>query len=127
MNPEVFAKKLADVRELMVQDKYGEALVIIENLKKIEKTSSYDYNYNLIHQLYQLDSNCKSAHNQQIILKLLKKVSQNNKSITLNKLSIMLRTEEDLILSEDILRRELELLILRNQIQCRIDKYSIKF
>ena len=127
MDPEVFAKQLNNVRELMVQQKYEEALKIIENLKEIEKASGYDYNYNLIHQLYQLDSNCRSAHHQQIILKLLKNMSIKNKSISLNDLNHKLLTEENLNLSEDILRRELELLILRNQIQCKIDETSILF
>ncbi|MHA2392309.1 MAG: hypothetical protein ACXAEX_10065 [Promethearchaeota archaeon] len=127
MDSERFAKRLNEVRELMTQERYVKALEILEKLKETEKNSEYDYNYNLIHQLYQLDSNCKSARNQQIILNHLKNISTEKKSISLNELNQILRNEENLSLSEDILKRELELLILRNEIQCKIDENSIIF
>ncbi|MHA2183015.1 MAG: hypothetical protein ACXAAH_16480, partial [Promethearchaeota archaeon] len=90
MDPKEFMKLLNDARELMIQEKYTEAMEILENLKEIDKTSEIDYNYDLVHQLYQLDSNCKSAHHQQIILKVLNEIKIKKNSISLKDLNSVL-------------------------------------
>ncbi len=120
MNPEEFIEKLNGVRELMTQEKYSDAIKILDNLKNIEKSSGNNYNYNLTHQLYQLDSNCRSAFHQQIILKQLKNISIKKKSISFKELNQVLRKKIGLNISEDILRREIELLILRNLLKCEL-------
>lgn len=121
MNPQEFMKLLNEARELMAQENYTEAIVILENLKELDKSSEYDYNYDLIHQLYQLDSNCKSAHHQQIILEIIKNIPITKDSLSLNELNNYLKDKENIIISEDILRREVELLILRNLLQGRME------
>ena len=127
MNPQEFEQLLNEARELMTQEKFTEASVILEKLKGIDKISEYDYNYNLIHQLYQLDSNCKSAHHQQIILEIITNIPTTKNSISLNELNELLRDKENLNISEEILRREVELLILRNLLSCRIEKNQLIF
>ena len=104
----------------MTQEKFTEASVILEELKGIDKNSEYDYNYNLIHQLYQLDSNCKSAYHQQRILEIIKNLPIPNNSIKLEEIYKVLRVKENLDITEEILRREVELLILRNLLNCKI-------
>ncbi len=127
MNPKEFIKLLDKTRELMTLEKYAEAMVILENLKELEKNNDYDYNYNLVHQLYQLNSNCKSAHHQQIILKVIKKFLITKNSITFEELNKQLRFIENLNISEEILRREVEILILRNLLSCKIEKNKLIF
>ena len=121
MNPQEFVKLLNEARELMTQEKYSEAITILENLKDLDKSNEYDYNYDLIHQLYQLDSNCKSAFHQQRILEIIKNILINKNSISLDELDKQLRDMDNINISEDILRREVELLILRNLIDCKIE------
>jgi hypothetical protein len=127
MNPKEFIKLLDKTRELMTLEKYTEAMVILENLKELEKNNDYNYNYNLVHQLYQLDSNCKSAHHQQIILEIIKKFLITKNSITFEELNKQLRVKENLNISEEILRREVEILILRNLLSCKIEKTHLIF
>ena len=125
MNPQEFKKRLNEVRELMVQERYKNAIDILETLKETEKNSESDFNYNLIHELYQLDSNCKSGYHQQIILERLLNISNNEKTVLFKELNDYLRDNKDLLISEDILRREVELLILRDQIKCKIEGNKI--
>ena len=123
MNPNEFIEKLNDVRGLMTQEKYFDAIQILDKLKKTEKNSNY--NYDVIHQLYQLDSNCRSVYNQQIILNHLKNISDKKKSISFEELNQELKDKYNLNLNDQILRREVELLILRNKLYCKIDKDTI--
>ncbi|MHA2472157.1 MAG: hypothetical protein ACXAES_02870 [Promethearchaeota archaeon] len=127
MNPQEFRKKLNEVRELMAQEQYKEALNLLEKLKKDEANSESDFNYNLIHELYQLDSNCKSALHQQLILERLLNISNNEKRISFKELNEDIKKNLVLNISEEILRREVELLILRNLISCRIEEATIVF
>lgn len=120
-----FIEELNNVRELMTKELYLEALKILEKLKKKEKETNQDYNYDLIHQLYQLDSNCKSALNQQIIQKYVDNVLNQKKSITFSELNHQLREKGILSITEDILKKEIELLILRDRLHCKIDKETI--
>ncbi|MFX1280691.1 MAG: hypothetical protein ACFFA3_15050 [Promethearchaeota archaeon] len=125
MEPKEFLEELNNARELMTKELYPEALKILEKLKKKEKETNQDYNYNLVHQLYQLDSNCKSAFNQHIIHKYLDNVLNQNKSITFRDLNHQLREKGILTINEDILKKEIELLILRDKLHCKVNKETI--
>ena len=127
MNPKEFMKLLNEVRELMVQEKYSEAIIILKNLKDLDKSSEYDYNYDLVHQLYQLDSNCISAYHQQRIIEIIKNIPIKKNSISLDELNKLLKDMDNLNLSEEILRREVELLILRNLLVCKIEGDQLIF
>lgn len=119
MDAEEFLNLLNNVRELMTQNKYSEAIKLIDKLKEIEKTNDFDYN--LTHQLYQLDSNSRSLYNQKIILEYIQNIPIDQKSITFHELNQMLKENKVLNLSDDILRREIEILILRDQLFCKLD------
>ena len=123
MDIQEFIKQLNQVQELMQKENYKEAISLIERLKYIETES--DFNYNLTHRLYQLDSNARSLYNQQQILKIINKLSNSKDSISFQELNNILQKETDLNLSIDILKREIEILILRNQLFCKIEKDSI--
>ncbi len=103
----------------MAQEKYSDAIVLINNLKEIDKTNDFDYN--LTHQLYQLDSNSRSLYNQKIILKYIQNIPIEQKSITFHELNQKLIENKVLNLSNDILRREIEILILRDLLFCKLD------
>jgi len=120
MNPKDFLEKLNSVRELMSEEKYSDAMKILDDLKNIEKSSGINYNYDLIHQLYQLDSNCKSAFNQKIILEQLKRISFERTSLSFKEFNQLIKEKSGLNLPEQILRREIELLILRNLVNCEL-------
>jgi len=123
MDIQDFIKQLNQVQELMQKENYKEAISIIEKLKEIETDS--DYNYNLTHRLYQLDSNARSLYNQQIIIKYFRDLSKKYRTISFQDLAQMISTKKELNLTEDILRREIELLILRNQLPWKIEKDNI--
>jgi len=123
MNSPEFMKHLNEIQELVEQEDYKKAINLIEKLKKIEKTS--DLGYNLTHRLYQLDSNSHSLYNQQIILKNVRDLSKQYKAISFQELNHILKAKEELNLTDEILRREIELLILRNQLPWRINKDTI--
>ncbi len=127
MNPKEFMKLLNETRELMIQEKYTEAITILEKLKNSEKNGEYDYNYDLVHQLYQLDSNCKSAYHQQRVLEIIKDTPITNNSIKLNEIYKILNSKGDLNISEEVLRREVELLILRNLLNCKLEGAQLIF
>ena len=109
----------------MLKEDYKEALLLLEDLKKIEKQG--DFNYNLTHKLYQLDSNARSLYNQQIILNLIYDMSKQQKSITFSELNEFLRKKNNLTFDESILKREIEILILRKLISCKIEDDMIIF
>ena len=123
MDTKEILDQLNDVRELMTQEKYADAISLIDNLKKIEKEVDFDYTFT--HQLYQLDSNARSLHNQQIILKYLQTILSDQNIITFHELNQMIKKDLQLNLSDDILRREIEILILRNQLTCKLDGENI--
>lgn len=127
MNPQEFIKLLNEARTLMTQEKYAEAKTILERLKDLDKSSEYDYNYDLIHQLYQLDSNCQSAYHQQRILEIIKIMPITKNLIKLDEINKFLRVKGDLNISEEILRREVELLILRNLLNCKMEGDQLIF
>jgi len=116
-------KQLNIVRELMKEEKYDNAITLINKLKELDKNNDFDYTFT--HQLYQLDSNARSLFNQQIILKQIQEISSEQTSITFNNLNQLLKQKSELTLSNDILRREIEILILRNQLICKLDGENI--
>ena len=125
MNVKEFVKQLNRTQDLMIQENYIEALNSIEDLKEIEKKSDFDYN--LTHRLYQLDSNIHSLYNQQVILNHINEISKKLKLISFRELKILIKKSSKLNLNDDILRREIELLILRNLLNCKIDGDLLKF
>ena len=125
MDSQQFIKQLNEVQELIKQENYKEAINLIEKLKDIEKNSNFAYN--ITHRLYQLDSNSRSLYNQQLIFNYTSNLSNKYKSIKFHELKQMLKENDGLNLSEDILRREIEILILRGLLFCRIQGDTIIF
>lgn len=125
MDDQKFIKQLNEVQDLMQQEKYQEAVILIEKLKEFEKKNNYDYN--LTHRLYQLDSNAHSLYNQQVILHIINELSNGYDSISFQELNRVLKEKKELNLSNDILQREIEILILRSLISCKIDGEKLIF
>jgi len=125
MKSQEFIKKLNDVQELMLQEKYKEAILLLGSLKEIEKQGDFDYN--LTHRLYQLDSNSHSLYNQQVILKVILTISQKTDSITFAELNNLIKKQENLDIDISILRREIEILVLRSLLSCKIEENKIYF
>ena len=125
MDSKDFKKKMNNAQELMVQEEYKEALIILEKLKKIERNSDFDYN--LTHKLYQLISNARSLYNQQRILKVINKISEVQKLITFEELRQVMGKEESFKLDLEVLKKETELLILRGVLECKIELNSLVF
>lgn len=123
MDPQDFGKQLLKVQKLMKGGNYAEALVLLVKLKEIEKKGDFDYN--LTHKLYQLDSNCRSLYNQDKILKQINILSKNQDSISFGMLLNLVKDEINI--DESILRKEIELLILRGLLNCKIDGEELKF
>ena len=125
MDVQEFITQLDLVEELMRQENYKQAILLIDELKELEKEGNFDYN--LTHRLYQLDSNSRSLYNQQIIFTTINNLSNKSDYISFHELNQNLKEKHQLDLSDDILRREVEILILRNLLSCRIDKEKIIF
>lgn len=126
MNPQEFYKRLEEAQNLMLEEKYKESLVILDELKQLEKEE--DFEYNLIHKLYQLISNTKSLYNQKIILNRLSILAsvENRASIEIPDLNNILKEEDGFSLDLNILKRELEMLILRDLANFQIDGNNLK-
>ncbi len=125
MDTNDFVRDLNDAQELMRNEKYQEALVILGKLKEADKAGNFDYN--LTHKLYQLISNSQSLYNQQRVLSVVKKISHEQKSISFIDLSEILKKQENVELDELILRREVEILILRSLLEVKIDGNHLVF
>lgn len=125
MDVQKFTKQLIEVQDLMQQEKYQEAIILLEKLRDFEKKNNYDYN--LTHRLYQLDSNAHSLYNQQVILHIINDLSNRCDSISFQELNRVLKEKKELNLSNDILQREIEILILRSLISCKIDGEKLIF
>ena len=111
MDKQTFIGKLNEAQELMRNEKYKEAIILLENLREIEKENE-DFEYSLSHKLYQLISNSNSLYNQEIIYEHIKKLSIKQNSITIHELHFSLK-EKDFKIEESVLGKEIELLILR--------------
>ena len=120
-----FIKDLNDAQELMRNERYPEALTILNKLKEADKAGSFDYN--LTHKLYQLISNSQSLYNQQRVLSVVKKIAQTQKSISFIDLREMVNKQENVKLDELVLRREVEILILRSLLECKIEGNDLVF
>ena len=125
MDDNDFVKELNDAHELMRNERYPEALIILGKLKEADMAGSFDYN--LTHKLYQLISNSQSLYNQQRVLSVVKKISQKQKSVSFIDLKEMLNKQENIELDELILRREVEILILRSLLECKIKGNDLVF
>ena len=124
MKPNEFADRLNEVQELMAKENYKEALLLLENLKELDKTSDFDYN--LTHKLYQLDSNTRSLYNQQIILERINSIDKEIDMISVAEFNEKLKLQDHLFLEEPILRRELEILILMGIISIEFKGHMLK-
>jgi hypothetical protein len=118
-----FINKLNEVQELMLKEDYKKAILILDKLKTIEKENNY--NYNLTHKLYQLDSNIHSLFNQQLILKFIFNLSNKKKEISFNELLNLLKQEESIEMDIGTLKREIEILMLRSLLSCKIEENKI--
>ena len=125
MNTSGFIKKIQEVQLLMKDENYQEALIILDKLKEIEKAGNFDYS--LTHKLYQLISNSHSLYNQQIVLKVIQEESSQQKSISFTRLNEILKERENINIEEPILRREVEILILRSLLRCKIEGDELVF
>ncbi len=125
METQEFITQLDEAQDFMANEKYKEAILILEKLKKIDKEGNFDYN--LSHRLYQLLSNSHSLFNQQNILRNLKILSKREKSIDFEQLNKILREEYNLEIDNTIIRREIELLILRKLLDCKIEGNNLIF
>ena len=122
-----FIKRLNEVQNLIGEEKFEQAAIIIEELKVIDRNGDFDYS--LTHQLYQLNSNLYSLLNQKKLLKIIEDISKSKDSITFKKLLHIInnKVEHGLNLEESLLKREIELLILRGKISCSIVGDTLKF
>jgi hypothetical protein len=125
MDANDFERDLNDAQELMSNEKYQDALIILGKLKEADKAGNFDYK--LTHKLYQLISNSQSLYNQQKVLSTIQKISQNQKSISFPKLMVILKEQENLDLDVQILRREVEILILRSLLEGKIEGNDLIF
>jgi len=125
MDKQTFIGKLNEAQELMKNERYKEAIILLENLRQIEKKNE-DFEYSLSHRLYQLISNSNSLYNQEIILEHITKISIKQKSITIHELQKSLN-ENDFKIEESVLGKEIELLILRDLLPCKKEGDKIIF
>ncbi len=123
MDSQDFMKQLIEISDLMAEEKYEDALILLERLKEVERNGDFDYG--LTHKLYQLDSNCRSLFNQKIILKQINTIAAQQNSTSFKNLREIIKNE--LNVDEDTLRKEIELLILRGLLDCKIDGNELKF
>jgi len=125
MDANDFVRDLNEAQELMRTEKYQEALIILGKLKEADKSGNFDYN--LTHKLYQLISNSQSLYNQQRVLSVVKKISLEQKSISFIDLKEILNEQENVELDELVLRREVEILILRSLLDGKIEGKDLIF
>lgn len=118
-----FIDQLNEVQELMLKEDYKKAIIILDKLKAIDKQN--EFNYNLTHKLYQLDSNVHSLFNQQLILKHVFNLSNNKKEISFEELLELLKKEESLDIDIATIKREIEILMLRSLLSCKIEGNKI--
>ena len=125
MDKQTFIRKLNEAQDLMKNEKYKEAILLLENLREIEKENE-DFEYSLSHKLYQLISNSNSLYNQEIILEHIKKISIKQNSIAIHELRGSLE-ENNFKIEESVLGKEIELLILRGMLTCKKEGDKIIF
>jgi hypothetical protein len=125
LDSEEFSIQLDEAHSLMSNEEYKEAINILEKLEEIEKESNF--NYNLTHRLYQLLSNAHSLFNQQVISKRINILSKEQNKISFGEIIKTLRENDELEIDDLTIRREIELLILRKQLNCMIKGNNLVF
>ncbi len=125
MEQKEFAQKLIDVERLMKDEKYEEATVILNKLKKIEQNGDFDSN--LTHKFYQLISNNRSLYNQKVIVKEINTMTIKNKDFPINELNQLISKRTNLNLDDKEFKKEIELLILRGLLNCQIKGNNLYF
>jgi hypothetical protein len=125
MNPEKFVRRLAEAEDLIKEEKYQESLNLLSELKEIELQENFDNS--ITHKLYQLISNAESLLNQKNIIEALSDVAQKHDQMDFEALSTYFRKYKNLDLTPPIIRREIELLILRDKIPYKIKQNSLIF
>jgi Rad3-related DNA helicase len=123
MKSEEFVRKLSEAEDLIMNEKYGESLELLSDLKEIELKENFDNN--LTHKLYQLISNAESLLNQKRITEGLTKIAQGHKRMDFKSLSEYFSKHMNLNLEPEIVRREIELLILRGKVPYKIKKKTL--
>ena len=123
LSSQEFIDKLNEVQELMLKEDYKQAIIVLDKLKAIDKQN--EFNYNLTHKLYQLDSNVRSLYNQQLLLKFIYHLSKDKKEISFEELLSLLKTEESLDIDIATIKREIEILMLRSLLSCKIEGNKI--
>ena len=119
MDVKEFQNQLNAAHDLIIQEKFKDAIILLEKLKDIEQKTNYDYS--LTHQLFQLISNAHSLYNQQKIKDGVNAILMKQKVWTFTKLNQLLKERIGLDLDDKTFRKELELLILRGLVSCSID------
>ena len=125
MDSKEFQTQLNDAHNLMTQEKFKDAIILLEKLKNIEQESNYDYS--LTHQLFQLISNAHSLYNQQKIKDGVNAILMKQKTMALTELNQLLKERTGLDLDDKTFRKELELLILRGLLSCSIEGNNVIF
>lgn len=125
MDTEDFIKNLSKAEELIKEEKYKKSLNLLSELREIELKGDFDNN--LTHKLYQLISNAESLLNQEKITEGLSGLSEKHQKMDFKSLSDYFKKHKDLDLKPEIIRREIELLILRGKISHTIKKGSLVF
>ena len=125
MDSKEFQTQLNDAHALITQEKFKDAIILLEKLKSIEQKSNYDYS--LTHQLFQFISNAHSLYNQQRIKDGVNAILMKQKVWTFTKLNQLLKERTGLDLDDKTFRKELELLILRGLVSCSIEGDLIIF
>jgi hypothetical protein len=125
MRAEEFQNQLYQAQDLISKENFDSAQKILNELKEVEKNGEFDYS--LTHKLYQLISNLESLINQKTISLILKQLSETTNEISLKELEENLFEKENLHLEPGILRREIEILILRGILDIKIEGDTIKF
>lgn len=127
MEPSEFIEQLSEAQDFIKNEKYKNALNLLYSLREIEREGDFDYN--LTHTLYQLISNAESLLNQAAIIEELSKLTQKDdkNEIDFNSLHIHFKTATDLTIEPELLKREIELLILRDKIPYRIKGNKLVF
>lgn len=123
MKSEEFVRKLSEAEDLIMNEKYGESLELLSELKEIELKENFDNN--LTHKLYQLISNAESLLNQKKITEGLTKIAQDYERMDFKSLSKHFNKHMNLNLEPEIMRREIELLILRGKIPYKIKEKTL--
>ncbi|MGV9198342.1 MAG: hypothetical protein ACOC44_02380 [Promethearchaeia archaeon] len=125
MKQEEFEEELYKAQNYMQEEEYQKALSLLYRLREIEKKGNF--NNALTHKLYQLISNSESLHNQKTIITVINNIKKKQDKIKLDALKALINEREDIDLKEEILGREIEILILRGVLPAKIEEDYLLF